>query len=115
MRAGEEYAELSELAPPPPSTAGVGGPPPGGGGGARWAEEALLDGGGGVPVGSTVAGGRQGRSSGYYSPPGTSYTIVERPGSGLRQHRDTAAGAGYGSPRGKYVDIVWEMGSPHLT
>nr|CAH7729535.1 unnamed protein product [Callosobruchus chinensis] len=103
MRAGEEYAELSELAPPPPSTAGVGGPPPGGGGGARWAEEALLDGGGG-PVGSTVASGRQGRSSGYYSPPGTSYTIVERPGSGLRQHRDAAPGAGYGSPRGEYVE-----------
>ncbi|VEN33460.1 unnamed protein product, partial [Callosobruchus maculatus] len=58
---------------------------------------------GGVPVGSTVAGGRQGRASGYYSPPGTSYTIVERPGSGLRQHRDGTAGAGYGSPRGTYL------------
>lgn len=87
MRAGEEYSELTELGGSHGGRFGGGG----GGGAASWcrtpgrtrgpaeAEDVL------GPSGSPRTNPR-GRSGLYYSPPGTSYTIVERPSSGLHHH-----------------------------
>ncbi|KAJ8918444.1 hypothetical protein NQ315_008141 [Exocentrus adspersus] len=108
MRAGEEYSELAEL--------GGGGSyggrtwgrgPTGGGRGGRApaeAEDAL------GPNGSPRSHSR-GRSGLYYSPPGTSYTIVERPSSVMHHHssREYANTATHynslSSPRGVGVYI----------
>lgn len=106
MRAGEEFSELTELGGPHGGRFGGGG-----GGTATWcrtpgrtrgpaeAEDVL------GPNGSPRTNPR-GRSGLYYSPPGTSYTIVERPSSGLHHH--PPASRDYGShhystlqPRGK--------------
>ncbi|XP_017773042.1 PREDICTED: whirlin isoform X2 [Nicrophorus vespilloides] len=101
MRAGEEFSELADL---------------GGYGGRGWssrssrstaripaeAEDAL------GPNGSPRGHARS-RSGLYYSPPGTSYTIVERPSSAMYHHRDREY-ASTGSqqynnpgPRGTYL------------
>ncbi|XP_025829270.1 uncharacterized protein LOC108733858 [Agrilus planipennis] len=91
MRAAEEYSELSEF----------------GSGSFTGARYGVYAGSGRIPGGSAdgIAGGRlpaeaedalgvadslhgytRGRSGLYYSPPGTSYTIVERPSSAMYHH-----------------------------
>ncbi|GJQ84098.1 hypothetical protein Trydic_g12073 [Trypoxylus dichotomus] len=100
MRSGEEFSELAELGS---SYVGNrygggavvgGGAGPGGGpvGGPAWtrtparsrtpaeAEDAL------GPNCSPRSHHRAGRSGLYYSPPGTSYTIIERPSSAMHHH-----------------------------
>lgn len=104
MRAGEEYSELTELGGPHGGRFGGGGGTaswvrtPGRSRGAAEAEDVL------GPNGSPR--NPRGRSGLYYSPPGTSYTIVERPSSGLHHH--PPASRDFGShhystvqPRGK--------------
>lgn len=101
MRAGEEFSEMAELGGGY-RWAGGGGwgrtPPPSGGRyppGSYEAEDAH------GPVPGHRSGGRTGL---YYSPPGTSYTIVERPSS---HHTSRADYAQYNStkapPRGNYL------------
>lgn len=98
MRSGEEFSELAELGSSYVGTryattvAGGGGVPPGGGGGPAWsrtpgrsripaeAEDAL------GPNCSPRSHHRGGRTGLYYSPPGTSYTIIERPSSAMHHH-----------------------------
>lgn len=118
MRAGEEYSELADLGS---SYLGsgryVGGPSnaswsrtPGGANSAGRSRsntmpaaaeaEDVLD-----PNG-TPRGHARSRSGLYYSPPGTSYTIIERPSSVMHHHssREYNAGsynAGLTSPRGE--------------
>lgn len=98
MRAGEEFSELADL-----GSSYVGGRY----GNANWsrtpgrsrmpaeAEDAL------GPNNSPRSHSRT-RSGLYYSPPGTSYTIVERPSSGMHQHssRDYRDYYNTTSPRG---------------
>ncbi|KAI4464467.1 pdz domain containing whirlin and harmonin-related [Holotrichia oblita] len=98
MRSGEEFSELAELGSSyvgnryATTVAGGGGVPPGGGGGPAWsrtpgrsripaeAEDAL------GPNCSPRSHHRGGRTGLYYSPPGTSYTIIERPSSAMHHH-----------------------------
>ncbi|CAH0557525.1 unnamed protein product [Brassicogethes aeneus] len=122
MRAGEEYSELAELG------GGGGGPPYVGGGryggrgggigGGSWARsqahtaaeaEDVLG-----PDGSPRGGHSRGRSGLYYSPPGTSYTIVERPSSVMHHHSPREYSTHYNSlssPRGTYLGSNPNFGS----
>jgi hypothetical protein len=106
MRAGEEYSELAEL-----GSSYVGG---GRYGGTAWTRtpgrsrtntmpaeaEDVLD-----PNGSPRGHSRS-RSGLYYSPPGTSYTIVERPSSVMHHHSSRDYNTHHyntlTSPRGKF-------------
>lgn len=94
MREGEEYSELTELGGPHGGRFGSGGNnlswvrTPGRSKGSAEAEDVL------GPNGSPRTNQR-GRTGLYYSPPGTSYTIVERPSSGLHHH--PASSRDYGS------------------
>ncbi|XP_068903148.1 whirlin isoform X2 [Tenebrio molitor] len=107
MRAGEEYSELAEL-----GSSYVGG---GRYGGTAWTRtpgrsrtntmpaeaEDVLD-----PNGSPRGHSRS-RSGLYYSPPGTSYTIVERPSSVMHHHSSRDYNTHHyntlTSPRGTYL------------
>lgn len=94
---GDEYAELAELGCSFASgTASSRGRRTRGGAPAE-AEDAL------GPQGSP----RRPRSGLYYSPPGTSYTIVERPSSALHHHREYRERehhySSLSSPRGTYL------------
>lgn len=102
MRAGEEFSEMAELGGGYRYGGGWGRTPPPTGryatAGSYEAEDAHVT----VP-GSRSGGGRTGL---YYSPPGTSYTIVERPSSGAVHHTSRADYAHYNSakapPRGGF-------------
>lgn len=86
MRSGEEFSELAEL-----GSSYVGNRYAGGGGGPPWtrtpgrsrtpaeAEDAL-------GPNCSPRSHHRGRSGLYYSPPGTSYTIIERPSSAMHHH-----------------------------
>ncbi|XP_063903170.1 whirlin isoform X1 [Zophobas morio] len=107
MRAGEEYSELADL-----GSSYLGG---GRYGGTAWSRtpgrsrtntmpaeaEDVLD-----PNGSPRGHSRS-RSGLYYSPPGTSYTIVERPSSVMQHHSSRDYNAHHyntlTSPRGTYL------------
>lgn len=131
MRAGEEYSELVDLGNTYVSgrygnstsgwnntattTSGGGGGgggssrTPGGGGGAvagrsgsrmpAEAEDAL------GPSNNSPRAHSRTRSGLYYSPPGTSYTIVERPSSGMHHHSSREYRDYYNttSPRGAKI------------
>ncbi|CAH1130610.1 unnamed protein product [Ceutorhynchus assimilis] len=105
---GDEYAELAEL--------GGGGGSYAGGSGAASRGRRGNGRGVGAPAEAEDALGLQGsprrpRSGLYYSPPGTSYTIVERPSSALHHHREYRDRerdrehqySSLGSPRGTYL------------
>lgn len=84
MRAGEEFSELTELGSSYVGGGRLGGGPtwcrtPGRMRGPAEAEDVL------GPNNSPRSHLRA-RSGLYYSPPGTSYTIVERPSSAMHQH-----------------------------
>lgn len=88
MRAGEELSEMSEYGRYYGRT-----PPPGG---TRYAYAAEAD-----DRGTTA--GAPGRAGLYYSPPGTSYTIVERPSSHHTSRIDYSSYNSKGPPpRGKH-------------
>lgn len=63
------------------------------------------------PNGNARTGPPRSRSGQYYSPPGTSYTIIERPSSVLHMHhsrdreRDYGHYSSLGSPRGEFFPI----------
>ncbi|XP_066143648.1 whirlin isoform X2 [Euwallacea fornicatus] len=102
---GDEYAELAEL-----GCGFASGAPSRGrrtrGGAPAEAEDAL------GPQGSP----RRPRSGLYYSPPGTSYTIVERPSSALHHHREYRERehhySSLSSPRGTYLGSANSRGTP---
>ncbi|XP_045472581.1 whirlin isoform X2 [Harmonia axyridis] len=104
MRTGEEYSELADLG----STYGgrYGGstwsrntPGRGAGRGAVAAEAEDVLGPNGTPRGPARS-----RSGLYYSPPGTSYTIVERPSSVMQHHTSREREFNVlASPRGTYL------------
>ncbi|KAL3281933.1 hypothetical protein HHI36_005136 [Cryptolaemus montrouzieri] len=104
MRTGEEYSELADL-----GSSYVGG---GRYGGSTWARNTPGRGGRGVVAAEaedvlgpngTPRGPARSRSGLYYSPPGTSYTIVERPSSVMQHHSSRERDYNMlASPRGKY-------------
>ncbi|XP_049822236.1 whirlin [Aethina tumida] len=111
MRAGEDYSELADLGGGPYGGRYAGG----GGGGGGWGRTPGR-GGRTAPVAAEAEdvlgpngsprGYSRGRSGLYYSPPGTSYTIVERPSSVMHHHSPREYQAHYNSltsPRGTYL------------
>ncbi|XP_050309092.1 whirlin isoform X2 [Anthonomus grandis grandis] len=104
---GDEYAELAELGGGYGTVAGVGtnvGPTRG--------RRVVAAGRSNIPAEAEDALGphespRRPRSGLYYSPPGTSYTIVERPSSALHHHREYRERehhySSLSSPRGTYL------------
>lgn len=132
MRAGEEYSELVDLGNTYVSGrygnstsgwnntttgggsggGGVSGRTPGGGRGGGTsnrmpaeAEDAL------GPSNNSPRAHSRTRSGLYYSPPGTSYTIVERPSSGMHHHssRDYRDYYNTTSPRGNTTTIAFAL------
>lgn len=105
MRTGEEYSELSEYG--------------GSYGGGRYGTTTWNRGRSRIPAEAEDAlggsdsprGYSRGRSGLYYSPPGTSYTIVERPSSGMHHHssRDYNSHHFSKSPRGKILSSIIVM------
>lgn len=106
MRTGEEYSELADLGSTYGGSTRYGyrTPARSGRGGTMAAEAEDVLG----PNGTPRAPSRS-RSGQYYSPPGTSYTIVERPSSVMQHHSPRESeriGSHYNtisSPRGTYL------------
>lgn len=129
MRAGEEYSELVDFGGTYGGGGGGGGGTGGGGGGggsgsgggnrygnAPWSSRTPGRNSNRMPAEAEDALGpnnsprphSRSRSGLYYSPPGTSYTIVERPSSGMHHHssRDYRDYYNTTSPRGSFRVLI---------